>query len=97
MYHWLKFGDKVLLPFLSRDSDAKVSMPTNDEVRFYREEMGAKYPICDNVWAAPDSLKLLIQEPTEDTEQNQMFNGCKHTHNIDCLCFLAPMVKYGYV
>ena len=49
-------------------------MPTNDEVRFYRE---AKYPICDNVWAAADGLKLIVQESTEDSNQNQPFNGWK--------------------
>ena len=93
MYHWLKFGHKVLLHILSRDPDAKVSMPTNDEVRFYHELIGAKYPICDNVWAAADSLKLLIQEPTEDTTQNQLFNGWKDTHNINCVFVFSPNGK----
>ena len=97
MYHWLKFGRKVLLNILSRDPDVKVSMPTNDEVRFYRESIGAKYLICDNVWAVADILKLLIQEPTEDSKQNQLYNRWKDTHNINCVLFLVPMAKYGYV
>ena len=50
-------------------------MPTNDEVGFYREIIGAKYAICDNVWAAADDIKLLIQDPTEDVMHNQLVNG----------------------
>ena len=59
-------------------------MPTNDEVRFYREAIGAKYPICDNVWAVGGDLKLLIQDTTEDAKQNQLFNGWKHTMGTKC-------------
>ena len=55
---------------LSKDPDAKVSMPTNYEVKFYREATWAEKPICDNVWAAADGLKLLIQESTTDSKQN---------------------------
>ena len=68
MYRWLKFGHQVLLYILSRDSDAKVSMPINDEVIFYREAIGAKYPIYNHGWAVADGLKLLIQNPTEDSK-----------------------------
>ena len=74
LYRWLTFDRKVLLHILSRDLDSKVSIPNNDEVRFYREAIGAKYPIYDNVWAAADSIKLLIQEPAEDSKHNQLYN-----------------------
>ena len=49
VHMWLTCGYKVLLHILSRDPDAKVSMPSNPEVIFYCEVIGAKYPICDNV------------------------------------------------
>ena len=90
MYHWLKFGHKVLPRILSRDPDAKVNMPANDEVRFYHETIGTKYPIFDNVQTAADDLKLLIQELTKDAKQNQLFNGWKHKHNINCVFVVSP-------
>ena len=59
-------------------------------MRFYREAIGDKYPICDNIWAAANGLKLLIQDPNEDAKQNWLFNGWKHTHNINCVFVFSP-------
>ena len=70
LYHWLIFGHTVLLHNLSKDPDAKVSIPNNYELKFYREAIWAEKPICENVWAAADGLKLLIQESTTDSKQN---------------------------
>ena len=85
MYKWLNFGQQNLLHILSRDTYAKFSIPTNAEVSFYCEVSGADYLICDNVWAVAEGIKLLIQKPTEDAKQNQLFNRWKHTHTINCV------------
>ena len=60
LYKWLNIGSKVLLHILSTDPDSKVSMPTNANVSFYHEVIGAKYPTYDNTWVAADGIKLLI-------------------------------------
>ena len=49
MYNWLKFGRAVLLHVLSRDPDAMVSMPTDNDVYFFQEVIGAKYPVFHEV------------------------------------------------
>ena len=36
MYRWLKFSRKVLLHVLSRNEDAIVRLPTNEEVSFFK-------------------------------------------------------------
>ena len=71
-------------------------MPANDKVRFYREAIGAKYPSCDNVWAEVDGLKLLIQEPAEDTKKNQLLMDGNMRTILIVFLFLVPMVKYSY-
>ena len=90
MYKWLKFGRKVLLYVLSRDYRAKVTLPTDDETIFFCHVIQTKYENLPNVWGASDGLKLLIQEPIDDRKQNQLYNGWKHTHNINCVFVFSP-------
>ena len=96
LYLWLKFGRKVLLHILCRQPEAKVCSPSNDEVAFYTHVIGEKYPSCSDVWAAADGLKLLIQEPTDNAKQNQLFNGWKHSHNINCIFVFSPDGKIRF-
>ena len=42
MYKWLKFGRNILLACLIRYLDARIDLPTNNEVRLYQEAIAAK-------------------------------------------------------
>ena len=55
-------GRCVLLHFLSRDPDSKVIMPSIEDIQFYQEVIGAKYPIRDDVWEAANVIKLLSED-----------------------------------
>ena len=85
MYKWLKFARKCLLHALSRDVDSKVTLLNVSKVRFYQEVIGAKYPLCSDVWAAADGLKLLIQKCNDEQKQNYHYNGWKSGHYINCV------------
>ena len=90
IYKWLKFGRKVLLYALSRDYKAEITLPTDEETEFFCHAIETKYESLPNFWSAYDGLKLLIQEPTVDQKQNQLYNGWKHTHNINCVFVFSP-------
>lgn len=49
MYIWLKFDWKVLLHVLVNDQDTKIAHLTDDEVRFYQNAIGSKYPNVSEV------------------------------------------------
>ena len=44
MYKWIHFDRKVLIHLRCRDPDAVIRLPTSDEVRFYQNAIGTKYP-----------------------------------------------------
>ena len=90
MYKWLKFARKCLLHALSCDLDSKVLLPTVLKVIFFQEVIGAKYPLCSDVWAAADGLKLLIQKSTNELKQNYHYNRWKCSHFINCVFVYCP-------
>ena len=90
MYKWLKFSRKVLLHVLSRDLNAKVIPPTVDKIRFYQNIIGSKYPLCSDVYAAADGIKLLIQQSGDEQKQNRFYNGWKHGHYVNCIFVFCP-------
>ena len=97
MYSWLKFGRKVLLHVLSNDDDAKVILPSLVKVRFYQEVIGLKYPLCHDVWAAADGLKLLIQKA--ECEKNRIITtmaGLTPT-TLTVYLFFVLTVKFRYL
>ncbi len=69
MYKWLKFASKFLLHVLSSDLNSKVRVPSIETIRFYQSVIGNKYPLCSNVWAAADGIKLFIQKLGEELKQ----------------------------
>ena len=90
MYKWLKFARKCLLHALSRDPASQVNLPSLSKIRFYQEVIGLKYPLCSDVWAAADGLKLLIQKAEDDLKQSYHYNGWKSGHYINCVFVFCP-------
>ena len=90
MYRWLKFSRKVLLHVLSRNEDAIVRLPTNEEVSFFKEVISAKYDNVPDVWAAADGLKLEIEQPQNDAAQNKLYNGWTHGHYVNSVFVFSP-------
>lgn len=90
MYTSLKFGRKVLLFTLLNGNDAKIAHTTNEEVRFYQNTIGDKYPNVSEVWAAADDLKYTFECPGLDSEQNKFYNGWTHNHYIHSVFVFFP-------
>ena len=90
LYLWLKFGRKVLLHVLSRETRALVRLPNEEEVRFFCHVIANKYPVLQDVWGAADGLKLTIQSPTDHTKQNKFYNGWHHSNNINSVFVFSP-------
>ena len=83
MYKWLKFARRVLLVCLINDPDARITLPTEADVKKYQEAIGAKYPEVAEVWAAADGLKLCVEASGNYCTQNMFFNGYTHGHYIN--------------
>ena len=90
MYKLLKFSRRVLLYVLSRDIDSKVIMPSVEDVRFYNKVIGAKHPLCGDVWGAAGRIKLLSEALGDEIKQNRLYNGWTHGHYIHCVFVLCP-------
>ena len=98
MYSWMKFGQKVLLHVLSSDDDAKVMLPSLEQVRCYQEVIGQKYPLCNDVWATADGVKLLIQKADSENKDRItiIMDGLTLTMLTVILSFVQ-MEKFRYV
>ena len=75
MYKWLKFVRRVLMFYLLKDPDARISLPIVRDVKNYQDAIGAKYLEVKEVWAAADGLKLWVKKPGNYIIQNMFYNG----------------------
>ena len=92
LYKWLKFSRKILLFVLQRHPQAIVSKPNKEEVKYYIEAIGAKYPVLKDykVWAAADGLKVPLQQSTDYFKQNKNYNGWVGSTYINSVLVFAP-------
>ncbi len=90
LYKWLKFGRRVLLFALQHVPQAKVTLPTGEEISDYVQAINNKYPVLTDVWAACDGLKLKIQALGNYLKQNHYYNGWTHGHYVNSVLLFAP-------
>ena len=81
---------KILFYVLSRDDLCKISLPTVDEVCFYKSSIDTKYPLCYEIWGATNWLNISIQSCEDKLRQNKNFNGWTHVHYINCCFVFSP-------
>ena len=93
LYRWIQFGRMILLKAIIQDPDAKVSMPSLEDVTVFKNAISDKYPVLDNVWGAVDGLKLHVQASERFYVQNQLYNGWTHGHFLNSLFVFAPNGK----
>lgn len=95
---WVRFARRIIIHILASHPDAKVAMPTNHEVEYYKEVIASKYPLLKDCWGAMDGLKILIQKAGSEIEQNNFYNGWKSDHFVTNLFLFAPdgKIKAAY-
>ncbi len=87
---WIRFGKRCLIKVLRNVPEAKVSMPTAEQVREYSTTISEKYPALPDVWGAMDGLKLLLEVPADELVQNRFYNGWKCDHYVSNLFVFSP-------
>ena len=87
---WLRFGRRLLVRILRDDPLAKVTMPTEDEIRQFEQAILSKYPALKRCWGAMDGLKLRLEKAGDDSTQNIFFDGWTHDHYVSNLFLFSP-------
>ena len=90
---WLRYGKRVLLKVLRYVEEAKVKMPTNEEVTTYTEMVAQKYPSLNDCWGAMDGLKVGVECAGDEVTQNRFYNGWKCDHYISNVFLFSPAGK----
>jgi len=87
---WLRFSKRVLLLTLLQIEEAKIKMPTIQQVRVFKEVIRGKYPSLVHCWGALDGVKIGIQKPSDDMKQSHFYNGWTHDHYVANLFLFTP-------
>jgi hypothetical protein len=87
---WLHFSKQVLLLALLQIEEAKIKMPTIQQVRVFKEVIWTKYPSLVHCWGALDGVKFGIQKPSDDMKQSHFYNGWTHDHYVANLFLFTP-------
>ena len=87
---WLRFSRRLLVKVLRDDPLAKVTVPTDLEIRSFEAAIAAKYPALTNCWGAMDGLKLRLERASDQRVQNMFYNGWTHDHYVSNLFLFSP-------
>jgi hypothetical protein len=70
--------------------EAKIKMPTIQQVRVFKEVIRGKYPSLVYCWGALDGVKIGIQKPSDDMKRTHFYNGWTHDHFVANLFLFTP-------
>jgi hypothetical protein len=87
---WLRFSRRLLVKVLKDDPLAKVTIPTDLEIRDFEVAIASKYPALTNCWGAMDGLKLRLERAGDQRIQNMFYNGWTHDHYVSNLFLFSP-------
>lgn len=87
---FLRFGRRILLRVLVRDSQAAVTLPTEEQVDQFRKEFENRHSLLGDIWAVADGLKLRLQASSDTYMQNMHYNGWTHGHYVTNVLVFSP-------
>ena len=87
---WIRFGRRAIVKVLRDHPQARVEMPSTDELEVFVEAINVKYPCLTDVWGAMDGLKLLLECAGDEETQNVFYNGWTHDHYVSNLFLFSP-------
>jgi len=87
---FLKFSMRLLFRALKEEADAKIALPSSQEVAEYQEVVRTNFPALDGAWCVMDGLKVKIQKSGDEATQNTFYNGWLHDHFVGCVFVFSP-------
>jgi hypothetical protein len=87
---FLKFSMRLLFRVLKEEADAKITLPSAQEVAEFQEVVSTNFPALDGAWCVMDGLKVKIQKSGDEATQNAFYNGWLHDHFVGCVFVFAP-------
>ncbi len=78
----IRFARRIILHVLKDDDDARIRIPTADEIERCKIAISRKYPLLKDVWSTMDGLRVDIEEPGDVIVQNRFHNGWYNAHNV---------------
>ena len=87
---YLQFGMNLLILVLQGLKEAKVKIPSAEEITELQAMVGNRHPLLSEVWCTMDGIKLYLQCPGTDDEQNNYYNGWQCDHFINSVLVFCP-------
>jgi hypothetical protein len=79
---------RLLFRVLKEEEDAKVALPSAQEVAEYQEVVRTNFPALDGAWCVMDGLKVQFQKGREESTQNVYYNGGSMITMLDVCLYL---------
>jgi hypothetical protein len=77
---YLRFGVCLFVKTFRDDPLARVSIPSAEEIKSFKEAFAAWRPLLTDCWATMDSLKLFLEQSGYADIQKCYYNGWTHDH-----------------
>jgi hypothetical protein len=77
---YLRFGVRLFVETFREDSLARVSIPSAEEIKSFKEAFTAQHPLLTDCWATMDGLELYLQQLGNAIIQEHYYNGWMHDH-----------------
>ncbi len=78
---FLKFSMRLLFQMLREEVDARVDLPSVEEIAECQDVVRRNFPALDGCWCVMEGLKIPIQKSGDEFMQNAYYNGwlsCKY-------------------
>jgi hypothetical protein len=87
---FLKYSTRLLFRVLKEEEDARVALPSPEEIVEYQDVIESNYPALAGVWCVMDGLKIKIEKSGDEATQNTNYNGWLHAHFVGCVYVFVP-------
>jgi hypothetical protein len=81
---------RLLFKLLKEEVDARVEIPSVEEIAEYKDVVNRNFPALNGCWCVMDGLKIPIQKSGDESTQNAYYNGWLHSHFVGCVFVFAP-------
>ena len=65
-----------------KHKDARVSIPTNKDIKKYKAAVSSRHLLLKDVWMTMDGLKLYLEQSPNCPIQDYFYNGWMYNHFV---------------